>query len=204
MRTEGILKIWNEERGFGFIAPLQGGDDIFLHANAFKGHAGRPRAGLSVSFEIEIGPQGHKRAKNATPLHTTRLQRQSRAHSTTRWSPLALAAIPFWAALYLAISFNWGISRKVALVYLVLSLLAVLAYAFDKAAAVRRGQRVPERLLLLLGLFGGWPGALLAQQLLRHKTSKASFRSAFWFTVVLNIIALVCLNSPVARHLFGR
>jgi uncharacterized membrane protein YsdA (DUF1294 family) len=52
-----------------------------------------------------------------------------------------------------------------------------------------------------MALAGGWPGALLAQQLLRHKSSKPAFRKAFWATVMLNLFALVMLASPMARRL---
>jgi uncharacterized membrane protein YsdA (DUF1294 family) len=54
-------------------------------------------------------------------------------------------------------------------------------------------------LLLLLGLAGGWPGAVLAQQYLRHKSAKAEFRAAFWMTVGLNVAAFVALGSPEVR-----
>ena len=45
----------------------------------------------------------------------------------------------------------------------------------------------------MLELAGGWPGALLAQRLLRHKTAKASYRSAFWTMVVLHITIMAAL-----------
>ena len=70
------------------------------------------------------------------------------------------------------------------------SVVAFAAYAFDKSAARRGAPRVSERTLLVLGLVGGWPGALVAQQAFRHKTRKRSFRRAFWTTVVLNVLAL--------------
>jgi uncharacterized membrane protein YsdA (DUF1294 family) len=47
--------------------------------------------------------------------------------------------------------------------------------------------------LLLLGLAGGWPGAFIAQRVLRHKSSKRSFQTAFWGTVALNTGLLVLL-----------
>ncbi len=47
-----------------------------------------------------------------------------------------------------------------------------------------------------LALAGGWPGALLAQQWLRHKSAKQEFRAVFWATVVLNVAGLVLLCSP--------
>jgi uncharacterized membrane protein YsdA (DUF1294 family) len=56
---------------------------------------------------------------------------------------------------------------------------------------------VPERTLLLLGIIGGWPGAVLAQQTLRHKTQKVSFRRAFWATVLVNLVVFAVFATPV-------
>lgn len=64
------------------------------------------------------------------------------------------------------------------------SLVAVLAYALDKRAAVRGTWRTPEARLHLLALLGGWPGALLAMRLFKHKRRKAAFVRVFWLTVV--------------------
>jgi len=45
------------------------------------------------------------------------------------------------------------------------------------------------------------PGAIVAQQVLRHKSSKASFRFAFWGSVAVNVVAFVVMNSPlIAPH----
>ncbi|WP_430644891.1 DUF1294 domain-containing protein [Agromyces sp. GXS1127] len=79
------------------------------------------------------------------------------------------------------------------------SLVAFAAYGIDKAAAKRSAPRVPEQTLHLIDLAGGWPGALVSQQLFRHKTRKRTFRRAFWGTVVLNVLlvaALVVLLTP--------
>ena len=64
------------------------------------------------------------------------------------------------------------------------------AYGLDKRAARRNGQRTSEGALLSLGVLCGWPGALVAQQVFRHKTRKRTFRRAFWRTIVLNVILL--------------
>jgi len=83
-------------------------------------------------------------------------------------------------------------------IYTVGSVACFIAYAADKRAAIRQQRRTSERALLLLGLAGGWPGALLAQQWLRHKSSKASFLAWFWLTVVLNLAMLVWLGRAVS------
>jgi uncharacterized membrane protein YsdA (DUF1294 family) len=79
----------------------------------------------------------------------------------------------------------------VAAVYLAMSVAAVIAYGIDKSAAQRGEWRTSERTLHLLALIGGWPGALVARQVFRHKSRKLSFRSAFWATVTLNCAALL-------------
>jgi uncharacterized membrane protein YsdA (DUF1294 family) len=114
-----------------------------------------------------------------------------------------LFAIPAFAAVVLAVAILWKPPAAVAIVYLVASLVAFVTYARDKAAARRGEFRTPETTLHLMALAGGWPGALLAQQFLRHKSTKAGFRSVFWGTVLLNVTAFVVLCSPLARRLWN-
>jgi len=91
-----------------------------------------------------------------------------------------------FAILYAAATFAWNVPAYVGAGYLVASLACFAAYAADKSAARSRERRTPERTLLLLGLAGGWPGAVVAQQWLRHKSAKTSFRLKFWATVMAN------------------
>lgn len=91
----------------------------------------------------------------------------------------------------------------VGLGYGFMSLLTYAVYAVDKSAARRRRHRVPERTLHLLALFGGWPGALLAQQRLRHKSAKASFLAVFRFTALVNVVLLVWLCWPAGGGWHG-
>jgi uncharacterized membrane protein YsdA (DUF1294 family) len=92
----------------------------------------------------------------------------------------------FFAAVYAVATLTVGVPAWVGIGYAAASVVCFAAYAFDKAAARARERRTPERTLLLLGLAGGWPGAVLAQQWLRHKSAKASFRGKFWLTVLAN------------------
>lgn len=81
----------------------------------------------------------------------------------------------------------------VPVLYLGASLAAFSAYALDKSAAQNGRWRTRESTLHLLGLLGGWPGALVAQKLLRHKTRKRSFQLFFWSSVLLNCTVVVYL-----------
>lgn len=74
--------------------------------------------------------------------------------------------------------------------YLAMSLATFAAYAVDKFKAKHAMWRTPEKTLHLMELCCGWPGALLAQKLLRHKSYKPSFRRVFWTMVALNMCAL--------------
>ncbi|MBX9792954.1 MAG: cold shock and DUF1294 domain-containing protein [Burkholderiaceae bacterium] len=195
MRFTGTLKTWNDERGFGFIEPAQGGQEIFVHIRAFPSGTGRPSVGQALTFEVEAASAGKKKARAVQypprEKRTLRLRTESRAP----WTLPRVLAIPAFIGIYAYVVFRWGFSAPVLLAYLGLSLAAFLAYAFDKSAAVSGCWRTAEQTLHLFSLAGGWPGALIAQQLLRHKTSKPSFVSAFWVTVLLNIGAFVAWHA---------
>ncbi len=62
MRFEGKLTQWNDERGFGFVAPAQGGQAVFVHISAFPRDGQRPQLQEPLSFEIELDGKGKKRA----------------------------------------------------------------------------------------------------------------------------------------------
>jgi len=78
----------------------------------------------------------------------------------------------------------------VASLYLIASIVTFVAYRIDKAAAQANTRRTPELTLHLLALVGGWPGALVAQHLLNHKTRKVPFQVVFWMCVALNSAVL--------------
>ncbi|WP_457101744.1 DUF1294 domain-containing protein [Microbacterium sp. P5_E9] len=101
------------------------------------------------------------------------------------WSTL-VAFIAAFGIAFVTLGLPWWMPA----LYLAMSLVAFAAYGFDKAAARRGGRRVSEQTLLTFGLVCGWPGALVAQQLFRHKTRKRSFRRSFWSSVVLNVLVV--------------
>lgn len=109
---------------------------------------------------------------------------------------LALAAALLFLAGVAALALLGWVPACVPWGYGVMSLFTWLIYYKDKRAATRGDWRTPENTLHLLALAGGWPGALYAQQLLRHKSRKPSFRATFWLTLGVNVAALAWLVSP--------
>jgi uncharacterized membrane protein YsdA (DUF1294 family) len=91
----------------------------------------------------------------------------------------------------------WPVPLWLAALYLGASLLCFIVYAVDKSAARADRRRVPEKTLHLLSVIGGWPGAIVAQQTLRHKTQKVSFRRVFWATVLVNLVAFAAVATPL-------
>ena len=84
----------------------------------------------------------------------------------------------------------------ISFVFLMASILAYISYAKDKAAARNGEWRVSENTLHLLSLLCGWPGAIIAQQRLRHKTKKISFRIMFWLSLSINIAGVIWIHLP--------
>ena len=81
MRFEGTLARWNGDRGFGFIVPAQGGQELFVHISAFPLDGRRPQLHEHLSFEVALGKDGKKQAaaiqrpRSATPLSVSRPRR---------------------------------------------------------------------------------------------------------------------------------
>ncbi len=122
--------------------------------------------------------------KNRSPARTRTSQNAPQRLS------IYLVALTLWVGL---ISFGIFSQRLVIALLAALAMLniaTIFAYAFDKNAAERGWWRTKEDTLHLLALAGGWPAAWLAQQLMRHKTNKQSFQSAYWWTVWLNCAGL--------------
>jgi len=76
---------------------------------------------------------------------------------------------------------------------LLINVLMLAMYGADKMAARRAMRRVPEATLLVFGLIGGWPGAIIGQQLFRHKTQKQPFKTYFIVSVIVSISAMVAV-----------
>jgi uncharacterized membrane protein YsdA (DUF1294 family) len=145
---------------------------------------------------VELDRDNKKRARNVRLVRPARPPGPRVRRRATGWAGASLFAVPAFLLLYLGLAVTWGVPRLVAGAYLILSVACFAVYAADKAAATTGSRRTRERTLLAIGLFGGWPGGVVAQQLLRHKSIKSSFGTAFWATVIVNVVAFVALSSP--------
>ena len=79
-----------------------------------------------------------------------------------------------------------------------------LMYFADKRKAQQGQWRIPEASLHLGELLGGWPGAFLAQRLMRHKVSKFSYLVIFWVIVAFwQVVAVDVFLSGRIRKLLS-
>ncbi len=67
-----------------------------------------------------------------------------------------------------------------------MSLVTFKLYAEDKSRAQQKQWRIPENILHLSELAGGWLGGIIAQRRLRHKSVKRSYQITFWGIVILH------------------
>ncbi|MCF6762892.1 DUF1294 domain-containing protein [Pseudomonas fragi] len=101
---------------------------------------------------------------------------------------LVLCAMPIGGSVSVLLT---GVSPLPLLAYGVASLLAFGLYRYDKQQAKAGQWRTPEKILHGVELLGGWPGALVAQQIFRHKTRKLSYQLLFWLIVVVHQVVWV-------------
>lgn len=204
-RRQGRIRFWKDDRGYGFIEQNEGGDDVFVHIRSIGGLDGRPVGGERVTYDLTQDEQGRARAANVLvipdvpPSRRAAVEPQKRVQ---RSSPLSLVLIIF-ASTFLVILFGLGLLKEVPVqiggFYAILSLATFFAYMLDKFSAQTGGWRTKENTLHLMGLAGGWPGAIIAQHLFRHKTKKEDFVNMFWLTVLLNCVALGFLLGPTGE-----
>ena len=86
--SSGILRTWNDERGFGFIAPTQGGRELFVHISAFPQDGSRPTLGETLQFELGAGKDGKPQAVRVRRMALM----GSGTSNTSPTAPSALAA----------------------------------------------------------------------------------------------------------------
>lgn len=191
VRRKGTIKSWNADKGFGFISPSSGGKDLFLHITSLQQRGRTPGVGESVIYTLSKDKQNRPCAVDAT---FDGEKRQGKTKQSKGLSAVIIAAL--FLLFVAAVTYTGHLPVPVLWLYLAVSFITLMVYWNDKSAARKGEWRTPESTLHTLALFGGWPGALIAQTVLRHKSSKTSFRVVFFLTVFLNVIVLLWVFTP--------
>jgi len=191
VRYQGRISEWRDEQGFGFITPNGGGERVFLHVKSFKSRSRRPTGNELVKYVRASDDKGRPRAEQ---VEFVSLSRQTPKSAQRTSIPALLFAGLFLIAVVLLVR-TGKVPPVVLFTYLGLSALTFGLYASDKSAATEGRWRIKENTLQLFALLGGWPGGLVAQQLLRHKSKKQEFQFVFWLAVAINIGVLGWLLS---------
>jgi uncharacterized membrane protein YsdA (DUF1294 family)/cold shock CspA family protein len=191
MRIKGRITSWNDSKGYGFIETGPGGKRVFVHINSMNKHGQRPAVGQQVTFSISKDRQLRPCAVKVLRLGEEPYRKQTHIGRFIQVL-LALAFLIYVGKL----AMGKDTPVEVFYAYLGLSLLTFLAYAKDKSAAQKGNWRIREDTLHAFALVGGWPGAMVAQQTLRHKSSKGSFRFVFWITALANCVGFAWFFTP--------
>jgi uncharacterized membrane protein YsdA (DUF1294 family)/cold shock CspA family protein len=175
--ASGVVVSFDHRKGFGFIRSPDFREDVFVHVEEVDGRAPL-KSGQRVQFVARDTERG---------LRATRVVPGSVGLSPT------MAAGGFLVAVLVAVT---GALHKVGLGWVGAYLGAIgvatwASFAWDKRQAGLEGRRVRESVLLGLSLLGGSPAAAVAMFMLRHKTSKPSFKMKFALVLVAQAVAIV-------------
>lgn len=125
--------------------------------------------------------------------------RRRKPLNTSLASTMTLNRVCYLLLIFAAIG-SLFTSSPLAMWFLLINMLTLVMYGADKMAARKGMRRVPEATLLVFGVTGGWPGAIVGQQLFRHKTQKQPFKTYFFLSIVVGIAVMAAVYhfSPVS------
>ncbi len=189
MKQQGKLISWNDEKGFGFIKPASGGPQVFVHISSFPRGQRRPVVNESLTYSVTRNRGNRVRAENVRYRRAAK-----RGVERPRGVFPALCLLAGFFAFLTWFALAGYISFPVVGFYALISAATFAIYGLDKSAARRGAWRTAEARLHFAEILGGWPGALVAQRVFRHKTNKKPFQVVFWAAAVANCAALLWLS----------
>jgi uncharacterized membrane protein YsdA (DUF1294 family)/cold shock CspA family protein len=196
---KGQLIKWKDDRGFGFIEPSEGSQEVFIHIKSFKNLKRRPQVGDFICYELTIEKEGKLRASNASieeiiskPItefssSPTPVKLKSQPLVKSSSLPLEtflLSLLPGLGSIHFAIT--TGIPLPLVL-YPLMSLITLALYADDKSRAKKGVWRISEKTLHICEFLGGWLGGFVAQRKLNHKSTKPAYQFEFWTIVTIHL-----------------
>jgi len=191
MRFKGTISEWNDDRGFGFSRPAEGGDRVFCHIKTFEERSKRPSLNATVTYELGRDDRGRPQARQ---IRYPSAVRRPVANQVPLSSAAQLKVPIVGSSVFMLVVTGLVVMGRtpwwVLPWYLALSTVTFLIYGWDKLSAKGGHRRTPEDTLNGLAFLGGWPGAWIAQHAWRHKSRKQSFQAMFRVAVVLNLVAL--------------
>ncbi|MFN7694859.1 MAG: DUF1294 domain-containing protein [Burkholderiales bacterium] len=200
----GRVSQWDAAKGLGFVQPDAGGERLLLRRADLTGRLSsrQPQVGEPVRYFAKL-ERGQRRA---TRVQTLQPSPTASAPQVARQKPVStsrLLVIPAYALVLGSIHLSWPLPRWLTVIHGGLSMALFIIYGLDKWAARKGNKRVAERTLHALALAGGWPGALLGQQVFRHKTAKPSFLRWTWAMVCLNMLLVLMICTPILLPLLN-
>ncbi|MBU0627357.1 DUF1294 domain-containing protein, partial [Patescibacteria group bacterium] len=185
---------------------------IFVHIKSFSDKSVRPTEGQDVTYTVQENNDGKDSAIRVSRATDNIVRNRASSNRNKNINPMykrsntnnfqldlkSAHSIPLLYIIiilsFVAFLFHFSIEGKlppfVIVIYLIMGIMTYFIYAEDKDMAINNERRTSEQRLLALSFFGGWVGALIAQQKFRHKTKKISFQMSFWTTVFFNIMLL--------------
>ncbi len=178
-RLTGVVIQFDTDKKFGFIKSAELDKSVFVHANEVKSQYPL-QSGQKVEFTLTETKKGFQ----ATQVVIKK-------NHMTPFSFFFLIAFIMTGALgaYLYQSMPLFESYLCAI-----NAVTALFYLYDKTSAGSSLLRVPENTLHTLALIGGWPLAILSQNVLRHKTVKKSFRRQQILVIGVWVVAFILYN----------
>lgn len=148
MRYQGRITTWKDDKGFGFITPNGGSEQVFVHISSFSNRQRRPEGNEIVTYELKVDAKGRAQANTVAFVG----ERPTPSAPPGRSSIPPVFAVCFLVFVVVAVVAGRLPIAALAL-YLIASLVAFFAYAFDKSAALRNGSSAKS--VGSHGCFGG-------------------------------------------------